>query len=377
MNQVDVSIVGAGIMGLAHAIHAVRSGLTVAVFERNPEARGASIQNFGMLAVVAQAPGKQLDAAQRALTCWQEVALHADIAMRRAGCIFLARAPEEINVLEECAILSQENGHSLEMLSQKELSNYAPNLQLDMLLGGLWSPDAWKVDQRQALAKITDWLQRECGVSFHFSTNVHAVTSGALETSAGTFKTEQTILCGGDEFEALFPDSFRASGVTQCRLQMLRTSPQPDGWQLKPFILGGLSIPRYTLFETCPSLSALKAYQKANYESLLDHGIHVIACQEPDGSITIGDSHAYGDALDDLRSEEIDQLILSELSRMISVPMTDIAQRWMGQYAYLPNQETLILNPSDGVTAVTMTNGQGMTHSFSVAEGVIQKLFGK
>ena len=74
MKQVDVAIVGAGIMGLAHAIHAARAGLTVSVFERCPEAGGASVRNFGMLAVVAQAPGKQLQSARRALACWQEIA---------------------------------------------------------------------------------------------------------------------------------------------------------------------------------------------------------------------------------------------------------------------------------------------------------------
>ena len=376
MKQVDVAIVGAGIMGLAHAIHAVRAGLSVAVFERSPKARGASVRNFGMLAVVAQAPGKQLDASRRALACWQEVAGQAGIAMRQAGCLFLARAPEEMSVLAECATDNRDNGRSLELLPQARLSDYAPNLRSDLLLGGMWSADAWKVDQRHALAKITDWLQREHGVSFHFSANVHAVTSGVVETSVGPFKAGQVILCGGDEFETLFPDAFRALGVTRCQLQMLRTPPQPDGWQLKPFVLGGLSVTRYTLFETCPSFSALKDYQKTQYGAYLDHGVHAIACQEPDGSITIGDSHAYGDASGAGRSDEVDQLILSDLSGMISLPNPQISERWTGHYAHLPSRETLILAPSDGVTAVTMTNGQGMTHSFAVAEDVIRDLFG-
>ena len=376
MKYVDVAIVGAGIMGLAHAVHAVRSGLTVAVFERHPEARGASTRNFGMLAVVAQAPGKQLESARRALACWQEVALQAGIAIRRAGCLFLARAPEEMMVLEESAALNEDDAHSLELLSQKALSKYAPNLQSGLLLGGLWSPDAWKVDQRRALAKITNWLRREHEVSFHFATNVHAVTSGVLETSAGRFNSRQIIICGGDEFEALCPDIFRASGVKRCRLQMLRTAPQPVDWQLKPFILGGLSLPRYSLFETCPSLSALNDYQKRHYGSHLAHGVHIVACQEPDGSITIGDSHAYGDVLYNERSHEIDQLILNDLSGMISLPIPDVSERWMGRYAYLTHKDTLIVKPTNGVTAVTVTNGQGMTHSFSVAEDVIKDLIG-
>jgi glycine/D-amino acid oxidase-like deaminating enzyme len=47
--QFDLAIVGAGVVGLAHAYLAAKSGLKVALFERNPAAIGASIRNFGMI----------------------------------------------------------------------------------------------------------------------------------------------------------------------------------------------------------------------------------------------------------------------------------------------------------------------------------------
>jgi hypothetical protein len=155
---------------------------------------------------------------------------------------------------------------------------------------------------------------------------------------------------------------------------MLRTHPQPGGWQLQPFILGGLSIPRYSVFSSCKSLHSLIAHQKERYKAHLEHGIHVIACQEVDGSITIGDSHLYGDNPDTKRSTEIDRLILDDLAGMISLPDTRIADRWLGHYAHLAGTDVLKVSPTKGVMAVTMTNGQGMTHAFSVAEDAINEM---
>lgn len=373
--KIDVAIIGAGIMGLAHAYHAVRAGLKVAVFEQNADAKGASIRNFGMLAIAAQAPGAELASAKRGLICWQDVAAKADIAMRPAGCLFLARAPQEMAVLEECAAAQNDIGHSFELKSHAQLADYAPNLR-DNLLGGLWSPDAWKVDQRQALAKMTNWLREEHGVAFHFDTNVHELTPQKISTSKGQFHAEQIIHCGGDDFETLFANDFREAQVTRCQLQMLRTAPQPNAWQLQPFVLGGLSLPRYNVFETCPSLPALVDFQRQHFGDHVAAGIHLIACQEADGSVTIGDSHAYGDAADGQRSAAIDQLVLDELSALIDLPDPEIKEHWLGHYAKLAHIDKLDLAPATGVRSVTMTNGQGMTHSFAVAEDNIRDITG-
>lgn len=369
MKRYDLAIVGAGIMGLAHAFHAARAGLSVIVFERSPEASGASVRNFGMLAIAAQPSGGPLESARSSLVCWQEAAQSAGIEMVQSGCLFLAREPEEMAVLEEFA--AEPAGHPVRLIAAKDLADHAPDMRPG-LLGGLWSPDAWKVDQRKAMARMAAWLRKEHDVDFRNSTEVSAVGT-ALATSAGTFEAGHTVLCVGNEFATLFPEAFKAAGATSCQLQMMRTNPQPVGWNLKPFLLGGLSIPRYGVFSGCPSLQNLKDKQKNTRPRAIEHGVHVIACQEFDGSITIGDSHAYGGAMPD-RSEEVDRLILEDLAGMIALPDPRVAQRWLGHYAHLPGSDVLNIPVAEKVRAVTMTNGQGMTHAFAIAGAVIGDL---
>ena len=53
----DVAIVGAGICGLAHALAAARRGKRVVVVDRDAQANGASVRNFGFVTVTGQQRG--------------------------------------------------------------------------------------------------------------------------------------------------------------------------------------------------------------------------------------------------------------------------------------------------------------------------------
>jgi glycine/D-amino acid oxidase-like deaminating enzyme len=53
----DLAIVGAGILGLAHALAAARQGRRVVVIDREARAIGASVRNFGFVTVTGQSAG--------------------------------------------------------------------------------------------------------------------------------------------------------------------------------------------------------------------------------------------------------------------------------------------------------------------------------
>jgi len=85
MNHVDVAVVGAGIVGLAHALAAAKQGLKVVVFERNPYPVGASIRNFGMIWPIGQPMGELYNRALEARRIWVEVAQKAGFHLDQCG----------------------------------------------------------------------------------------------------------------------------------------------------------------------------------------------------------------------------------------------------------------------------------------------------
>src|ERR1019366_9762964 len=75
----DLAIVGAGIVGLATALAGVRRGLRVIVIDRDAQANGASVRNFGFITVTGQERGPMWTRARRSREVWCEVAAAANI----------------------------------------------------------------------------------------------------------------------------------------------------------------------------------------------------------------------------------------------------------------------------------------------------------
>ena len=66
-----VTIIGGGILGTAHALEAIQRGHHVTHLEREVEARGATVRNFGLVWVSGRAD-VELDAALRSRELWEQ-----------------------------------------------------------------------------------------------------------------------------------------------------------------------------------------------------------------------------------------------------------------------------------------------------------------
>jgi FAD dependent oxidoreductase TIGR03364 len=367
MTPTDVAVVGAGIVGLAHAWAAARRGLSVAVFERSPRASGASVRNFGMVWPIGQPPGPAYDRALRSRADWLDLARRAGVWVSPCGSLHLARQADELAVLEEFA--AGAHGVACRMLTPAEALALSPGVVAGGLLGALHSPAECCVDPRQALAVLPAWLAETFGVRFHWNALVTQVRPGRLTTSDGrAAEAGRIVVCAGADFQTLFPKVLAAAGLRRCKLQMMRTAAQPGGWRLGPHLAGGLTLCHYAAFAGCPSLPRLRQRFADEMPACVRFGIHVMASQNHLGEVVIGDSHEYDADISPFDKAEIDDLILAYLRQMVRLPDEVVAARWHGVYAKHPTLPLFAASPEPGVEVRVAPGGAGMTLAFGLAQ---------
>ena len=369
----DLAVVGAGICGLAHALAAARRGKRVVVVDRDAQATGASIRNFGFITVTGQQEGECWRRALRSRDVWAEIAPKAGIPLVQHGLLTVARRPEARAVLEE--FRDTDMGRDCRILEPAEVAERYAGLRSADFAGALHSPHEVRVESREAIPRLAAYLAERLGVTFLRDTAVRPAAPPRLETSRGPVEAEAVVVCPGDDARTLHPERIAAYGVTRCKLHMMRLRPERYDPRLPP-VMSDLGLVRYLGYAERPGAEALRARLRDEQGEHLAHGVHLIVVRSEDGSLVVGDSHHYADTPDPFAPAGVDDLILDEYARVFDGPVPPVVERWTGTYASAPGRLMLVDRPSDALRIVMITSGTGASTSFAIGEEVVAELFG-
>jgi len=374
---IDLLVVGAGVVGVFSALHAARSGASVLLVERDDWPRSASVRNFGMAIPSGMEPGPALRHAEASVAIYQSLAEAGAVRVTGRGTIYCATTPLEAQVLVEMATLGPRLGLRCALLDRDLLRHAHPEIG-ETVMAGLHFPDDAQVDQRTLGRTLIPWMVETFGVTYRPETTIVGITREAdgirARTAAGDdIAAARALICAGPETRVLFPDVFADAGVRLCKLQMVRTAPGTAP-ALPSAIASGWSLRRYGSFGIAPSRAAL--LQQPMPEFLRERGIHVLIKPEADGSLTIGDSHAYApgeDAQHDLLDAAVEDAIVAEAKVLLPHADLRVAERWIGRYPVFPEGEWWITHPLPEI-AIVATGGAGMTLSPSLTRGIVSDL---
>lgn len=383
MQKYDLIIVGGGILGLSHAYLALLKKKKVLLLEKNSQAMGASIRNFGQI-VPSGFSATWQGYGRSSVQHYLDISKKADIAIRQEGSVYIASDDEEIQLLEELHQINRSNDYPSQLLTAEECLSRYPNLSKEYCKAALFFPDEINADSQKTIPAITLFLIKNLGLDVAYNrtiidiyTNTHEVI--AFDHQGDKWFGEQLILCNGDEFSTLFPELFAESDITLVKLQMMETVPQKNQLKIPGSILTGWTIRRYESFQECPSYQTIKSRENEQ-DFQRRFGVHILFKQTAEGSVILGDSHEYADInhRDDLRLFETNEVINSFMADAASKIMDldyKIARTWIGCYSQRKSGEMYQHTIDDRIHIVTAIGGKGMTGSLGWAEKHINTLF--
>jgi len=364
-------VIGAGIVGLATARALAIRGYQVSVIERNEQAVGASIRNFGMVWPIGQATGPMFERAMSSRSIWKEICTEARIWHDEVGSLHLAYHDDELQVMSEYADINRQH-RNCNLLTAEQVLEKSPAVNVNGLKGALWSGEEMIIESRVAVGQVAAYLVEKYGVIFHWNTAISRIEHPKVISGNQSWEADEIFVCSGADFETLYPELFAAAAITKCKLQMMRLVTQPEEWRIGPSLCGGLSMIHYPGFQAAASLPALRKRYEQQYATHLNWGIHVMVSQNGSGELTIGDSHEYGLVHDPFDKEFINSMIIDYLHTFADFKDWKMIQSWHGIYPKMTNGATeFITEAAPGVTIINGLGGNGMTLSFGLCEQYI------
>ncbi|MGP2441078.1 TIGR03364 family FAD-dependent oxidoreductase [Streptomyces sp. JW3] len=370
-----VIVVGAGVVGTMHAWHAVNRGHEVVQIEREAEARGASLRNFGQIWVSGRAAGAELATALRARELWAELGARLPaLGFRPNGSLTPVRGALELAVAEAAAARPDAAARGYRLLTPAEARAVNPALRGAFDAALHCERDA-AVEPRTAQLALRAELLKSPAYTFLPGREVrdvigeHAVRDDHGDTHTG----DAVVLCTGAWLGGLVRELAGPElPVRRVRLQMMQTAPL--GEPLTTSVADADSFRYYPAYAS-PALDALNAAQPQP-ATAAEHRMQLLMVQRADGGLTIGDTHEYEHpfAFDTLEDpyEHLTGVVESLLGR----PLPAIRRRWAGVYAQCVDPRRVVHRQRvrDGVWLVTGPGGRGMTCAPAIAETTANEL---
>jgi len=379
-----IVVIGGGVLGTMHAVAARRRGYEVVHLEREGEARGASVRNFGLIWVSGRRAGAELALALRARELWAELGARVPgLGFRAAGSLTLAGEDAELALLKEAAALPDADRREFELLDPAGVRAVNPALRGEFAGGLLCRADAI-VEPRQVLPALRGYLAArgdgprgsgprgngQSGYQWLPGREVTEIAPNAVRDHTGAWhQCDLVVLCPGAAHTGV-AGRYLAGGalspVRRVRLQMMQTAPLAE--RVTTALADGDSLRYYPAYDL-PGRAQLPPQEAAAERARAQ----LLLVQRADGGLTIGDTHEYAEPFGfDLDEDAYDHL-RARAEALLGVPLPRVRRRWAGVYSeVIPEVAGHALyhrsEVEPGAVLVTGPGGRGMTCSPAIAE---------
>src|ERR1700759_1073972 len=246
-SRTRVVIAGGGVLGTMHAVMARRRGFEVVQLEREAEARGASVRNFGLVWVSGRKAGPELSRALRARELWAELGARVPgLGFRAAGSVTLASGDAELALLKEAAAQPDADRREFELLDPAGVRAVNPALRGEFA-GGLFCRADAIVEPRQVLPALRAHLAGD-GYEWLPGREVTEIAPNAVRDHTGAWhQCDLVVLCPGAAHTGVVGRYLATGGVRRVGLKMRQPARLPE--RVTTALADGASLRYYPAYE--------------------------------------------------------------------------------------------------------------------------------
>ncbi len=246
MDNVEIVVIGGGVIGSSIAYHLARQERRVLVIEQEAESAAEATASWASAGGVRRQGRHPAEAklASEAIARWKtlEQELDADLQYRSGGQLLVAESAEEAAYLVRFVEQQRELGFAdVRLVDREEALELAPGLN-ERVVAGSYSPADGQADAARTTRAFASAAQR-LGAEYWYKSTAFAATISAgrveVQTAQGEVRAEQIVLAAGawsDEIAAAL--GLRLPIHTRA-LQLILTTPAPPD-TLRP-VLGAVS----------------------------------------------------------------------------------------------------------------------------------------
>jgi glycine/D-amino acid oxidase-like deaminating enzyme len=150
--EVDVAVIGGGIIGISTAYELARSGKRVAVFEKGTLGCEQSSRNWGWIRSVGRDP-RELPLAELANGLWRDIQAQVDVGYRVTGLAYLAESEAEMQRHRQWIAKAGATGQQVQLLDREQLGKLIPPSNRPWV-GALYNPQDGVAEPTLATAAL-------------------------------------------------------------------------------------------------------------------------------------------------------------------------------------------------------------------------------
>jgi sarcosine oxidase subunit beta len=189
----DAIIIGGGIIGLSTAYHLSRSDLSVLVLDKEYPGSGSSGRCIGGI--------RQQFSTESSIKLMQESMSHFkrmeeefgfSVEFSQGGYLFLAHEEKTLESFKKVAALQKNMGLNIQILSRSECKKVVPQMDIEGLLGGVYSPDDGQAYPFHVMRGYMEGI-RKSGSDIKMFSTVENIVHDSSGVKGVTLATGETI----------------------------------------------------------------------------------------------------------------------------------------------------------------------------------------